>query len=163
MKRRTALAGVGTGVSGLIAGCLGNFPAAFGSASPRLVGLQVGNWHPEPQTLNVQIEADDDRLYETEVRLAGGNPSEYDRPSRNLDDHPSELPRSAVLSTWLNTTAEAEATTLDLGNHAYEDCIGVQIEICAKCERQKGQQNVAVPPKPAVQILTTSSCSYPGG
>lgn len=109
------------------------------------------------------MEADDDRLYETQVRLAGGTPSEYDRPSRNLDDRPSELPRSAVLSTRLITATKGDATTLDLGDRPYEDCIGGQIDICAYCMRQTGQEDVAVLPEPTALILTASSCSYLGG
>jgi hypothetical protein len=163
MKRRTALAGVGVGFTGMIAGCFGSFSDDGGSDPPRLVGLQVGNWHPEPQTLNVHIEADDDRLYENQVRLAGGDSSEYDRPSRNLEDHPSDLPPSAVLSTWLNTSSKDYAYTLDLGNHSYEECVGVQLDICPECESQKGQADVTAPADPGILILTTSSCSYPGG
>lgn len=163
MKRRAALAGVGAGVSGLMAGCLGSFSDDLVSDPPRLVGLQVGNWHPEPQMLNVQIGADDGLLYEKQVQLAGGDPSEYDRPSRNLDDHPSDLPPSAVLSTWLNTTSKDNATTLDLGDLPYEECVGVQLAICSECESQKGRGDFTAPADPDILILTTSSCSYPGG
>lgn len=161
MNRRALLASAGAGVAGLSAGCLGGWTDA-GSDPPRLVGLQVGNWHPEPQTLNVHIRADEEVLYENRIQLPGGDPSAYDRPSRNLEDHPSELPASATLSTWLESQSRDRANTVDLGDHPYEECIGVQIDVCPDCERQKGQAEVTAPDTPGLLVLSTSSCSYPG-
>lgn len=161
MNRRTALAGVGTCVTGLFAGCLGDQLAFGDSAVPRLVGMVVGNWHPDPQSLNVLIEGNDEALYEQQVQLPGGDPSEYDRPPETLEGHPSELPPSATLLTWVDGTSREEANTLNFGERS-TDCIGVEIEICPVCEGQKGQEDISVPEVPETLILSTSSCDYPG-
>lgn len=158
MKRRAALAGVGAAVTALVAGCLGNPLGDTNSNVPRLVGLEVGNWHPEPQTLNVLIEGDE-VLYETQVQLPGGNPSEYDRPPETLDGHPSELRPSATLLTWVETASRDDAQTLDFGGRS-TDCIGVEIDICPVCSNQKGQIEITAPAVPDTLIKYTNNCRY---
>lgn len=158
MKRRAVLAGIGTSVGGLIAGCLGN-PLGDGEEVPQLVGIEAGNWHPDPQTLNVLIESDDETLYETQVQLPGGDPSEYDRPPERLDGHPSELPASATLVTRVDKASREDAETLDFGERTTE-CIGIQIDICSECESQKGQEEITAPDVPDILLLRTSSCMF---
>jgi hypothetical protein len=158
MKRRAAVAGIGTCVTGLLAGCLGN-PLDSTTDVPRLVGLVAGNWHPEPQTLNVFIESGDDILYETQIQLPGGDPSAYDRPSATRDGHPSELPPSATLVTWVEKASRDDAATLDFGGRN-TDCIGIEIDICPTCGKQKGQADITVPDVPDTLIKYTSSCQY---
>jgi len=160
VKRRAALAGVGASVTLLTAGCLGNPLGGTASAGPRLVGLEVGNWHPEPQMLNVRIESDE-VLYDTQVQLPGGNPSDYDRPPETLDGHPSELPPSATLLTWVAAASREDAQTLDFGRRS-TDCIGVEIDICPVCSSQKGQEEVTAPDVPNTLIKSTTNCRYSG-
>ena len=158
MNRRAAIAGIGSCLSGLFAGCLGN-PFERTGDVPRLVGLIAGNWHPDPQTLNVLIEAEDDILFETQVQLPGGNPSEYDRPSEDLEGYPSELPPSATLVTWVDKASRDDARRLHIGDQS-TDCIGIELEICPQCGSQKGQEEITVPEVPDILILSTSNCQY---
>jgi hypothetical protein len=126
-----------------------------------LVGLEAGNWHPDPQRLNVLIESDDKTLYEKHVQFPGGNPSEYDRPPAELEGYPSELPPSATLVTWVQKASRAEAQTLAFGDRDSE-CIGVEIDICPQCSQQKGQEEISVPVIPDTLIKSTNRCPDSG-
>lgn len=161
MNRRAVLAGAGACVTGLVAGCTGNPLGDPNATVPRLVGLEVGNWHPDPQTVTVRIETDDDVLFDRQVQLPGGDPSEYSRPPETLEGHPSELPPSATLLAWVADTTRDEAATLHFGERN-TDCIGVEIDVCPTCSEQKGQEDITVPDTPDTLIKYTASCSYSG-
>ncbi|MGM0604108.1 MAG: hypothetical protein ACQETB_00395 [Halobacteriota archaeon] len=158
MNRRGVLTLVGTGGSGVLAGCLGE--GLFQDA-PRLIGLQVGNWHPDPQTVHVRIESDAEVQYERQVQLPGGDPTAYDRPAKSLDGYPTELRRSTTLSTWVEGTPREEAATLAIGDRS-TDCIGVEIDVCPDCGAQKGHPELTVPATPDTLIKHTANCRYSG-
>jgi len=158
MNRRVAIAGLGSCVTGLLAGCLGD---GFGSTrnTPRLVGLEAGNWHPAPQRLHVRIETETGVLYETHVQLPGGDPTEYERPPAELDGYPSALPPSATLVTWVENASRDDAQTLALGDRRTE-CLGVEIDICPTCATQKGEADITAPSVPDTLIKHTANCQY---
>jgi len=159
VSRRKALAALGGFSVGSTAGCLGN-PFDEPSSAPQLVGIVVGNWHPDPQVLNLRIENDDGTLFEQRVPLPPGDPSEYRRPAETLSEHPSELPPSAMLVTWVDQSQRNDAATLDFGERT-TDCIGVDVGICPVCDEQKGQEEITAPDIPDTLIKTTSNCTYP--
>jgi hypothetical protein len=161
MDRRAVLAGAGACTTGVLAGCLGSLLGDTTSDAPRLVGLEAGNWHPDPQTLTVLIESDDDVLYETRVQLPGGDPSDYERRPEVLEGYPSEVPPSATLVTWVEDASRDDGRTLDFGARDTE-CIGVEIDICPECSEQKGQEEITVPEIPDTLIKYTANCGYSG-
>lgn len=160
MNRRSALLAVGTGASCLSAGCLSGLPTLSEPDMPRLSGIRALNWHTEPQVLNVRIETDTDVLYDKAVQLPGGNPTEYYTPGRDLEDHPSELPPS-VLYTWTDAGSRERAAEFDFGDTSYDDCVGLELDICPECAKQKGETELSLPASPDVRILSTSDCTFP--
>lgn len=159
MHRRVVLTGLASCLTGVLSGCLESFLDDESRDVPRFVGLEAGNWHPDPQTLNILIESDDEILYETQVHLRGGNPSKYERPPKELDGYPSDLPASATLVTWVENASRDDARTLDFGGRSTE-CILVEIDICPKCASQKGQEDITVPEVPDTLIKQSSNCRY---
>ena len=145
-------------MAGTLGGCLGA-PLDRPGDSPRLVGLVAGNWHPDPHTLNVLIESDHSTLYDTQVQFPGGDPSDYDRPSETLAGYPTRLPPSATLVTWVEGTPRGDAETIDFGRRS-TDCIGIEIDICPECGRQKGQEEITVPDTPDILVKHTASCQF---
>ena len=158
MQRRALIAGIGGSLTGATAGCLGTVLGGDTSV-PRLVGLEAGNWHPAPQTLHVRIESDADILYEEHVDFPGGDPTNYDRPHASLDGHPSDLPPSATLVTWVEPASRDQARTLAFGDRSTE-CIGIEIDICPTCGNQLGQGDISAPDVPDTLIKRTASCDY---
>jgi len=83
----------------------------------------------------------------------------YNKHYERVDGHPSELPRTATLVTWVDKASRDDAETVDFGERS-TDCIGIQIEICSECESQKGQEEITTPDVPDILVLSTSSCTY---
>lgn len=158
-SRRGMLAALGSLASGSTAGCLDN-PLQDPPEVPQIVGIVVGNWHPDPQTLNVRIESDDETLFDRRVPLPGGDPSEYRRPAETLSGYPSDVPPSATLFTWVDDSSKDDASTFDFVDQR-TDCVGVDVGICSACDEQKGQNEITAPDTPDTLIKTTSDCTYP--
>lgn len=161
MNRRAALAAAGSGVGGLLGGCLTALPPLGEPDPPRLTGLRALNWHTEAQVLTVRIESDEDVVYDETLRLPAGDPTTYYTPGRDPGNHPTDLPPS-VLYAWTDSGSKDAAATFDFGETPYDECVGLQLEICPVCASQKGAAEPTIPASPDVQILSTSNCSFPG-
>lgn len=161
MNRRRYLAVSGLVSSGLLGGCLDNPLNGSDPTLPQLVGIGIANWHPESQTVAVRIQTDDDILYERRIPLSGGDPSSYAPAWAVPEDHPTELAPSATLETWVDNRSQDEIKALELDRENYHaECIGIEIEVCPACSRQKGQERITVPDSPKTLIKHTASCDY---
>jgi hypothetical protein len=70
MHRRRFLAGVGTVTTGVIAGCLNSFGETDTSAM-QLGWLGVSNFDTEPQTFELRVVRDDERVHSSTVDVSG--------------------------------------------------------------------------------------------